>query len=109
MITIVRLTKFHKQIHPWDFTKWEVIPGQILHAAGAPVIEDGHTTVALQTGGAIDVSSMAPTGGMTLEVCSWNLRTFEGRLCEYTCILYILYIYILYVHRYLDVYTYIHI
>ena len=50
----------HKQIHPSDFNKREVIPGQILHAAGAPVIEDGHTTVALQTGGAIDVSSMAP-------------------------------------------------
>ena len=40
----------------WGAEIGEVIPGQILHAAGAPVIEDGHTTVALQTGGAIDVS-----------------------------------------------------
>ena len=37
----------------------QVIPGQIVHAAGAPVVEDGHTTVSLQTGGAIDVSTMA--------------------------------------------------
>ena len=40
----------------------QVHPGQIVHAAGSPVTEDGHTTVNLQTGGAIDVS-WAPKRG----------------------------------------------
>ncbi len=60
-------------------TKWEVIPGQILHAAGAPVIENGHTTVALQTGGAIDVSSMAP---IAWEMALDFLRDFVGDFWE---------------------------
>jgi len=40
----------------WGMEAGEVLPGQILHAAGVPVTEDGHTTVLLQGGGAIDLS-----------------------------------------------------
>lgn len=40
----------------WGQEVSEVRPGQVVHAAGTPVTEDGHTTVALESGGAIDVS-----------------------------------------------------
>ncbi|CAJ1462081.1 unnamed protein product [Effrenium voratum] len=39
----------------WGSEIGEVLPGQIVHAAGSPITEDGHTSVLLQTGGAIDV------------------------------------------------------
>ncbi|CAE7231651.1 unnamed protein product, partial [Symbiodinium pilosum] len=39
----------------WGTEAGEVLPGQILHAAAEPVTEDGHTTVLLQTGGAVDI------------------------------------------------------
>ena len=43
------------------------------------MIEDGHTTVALQTGGAIDVSSMAP---IAWEMALDFLRDFVGDFWE---------------------------